>query len=65
MIRVKLIQKEEEVTMAGPLSVKAILEEIGAKMTTTVVMRKEKILTPEKTVINGDTVEIISLVSGG
>jgi sulfur carrier protein ThiS len=65
MIRVKLIQKEEELTMTGPLSVKALLDEIGAKVTTTVVMRKEKILTPEKTVSNGDTIEIISVVSGG
>ncbi len=65
MIRVQLVQKNKVLELPAPLSVGSLLTKIGAKMTTTVVMRDEKILTPDITLQEGDRVEIISVVSGG
>jgi sulfur carrier protein ThiS len=65
MIRVKLIQQKKELQVPGPTSVNALLEEIGAKKTSTIVVCDKRILTPDKTVEDGMVVEIISVVSGG
>lgn len=65
MIRVRLVQRNKELSLPGPTSVGKILEEIGAKKTSTVVLCEKKLLTPDKTVENGMVVEVISVVSGG
>jgi sulfur carrier protein ThiS len=65
MIRVKLIQQKKELQVPGPTSVGALLEEIGAKKTSTIVVCDKRILTPDKTVEDGMVVEVISVVSGG
>ncbi len=65
MIRVKLIQQKRELQVPGPTSVNALLEEIGAKKTSTIVVCDKRILTPDKTVEDGMVVEVISVVSGG
>ncbi|MDH3258874.1 MAG: MoaD/ThiS family protein [Deltaproteobacteria bacterium] len=65
MIRVKLIQQKKELQVPGPTSVNALLEEIGAKKTSTIVVCDKRILTPDKTVEDGMVVEVISVVSGG
>jgi sulfur carrier protein ThiS len=65
MIRVKIVQQKRELQVPGPALVKKILDEIGAKKTSTVVVCEKRILTPDKTVEDGKVIEVISVVSGG
>lgn len=65
MITVKLVQQKRELSLPGPASVKRILEELGMKKTTSVVICEKRILTLDKTIEDGREVEIISVVSGG
>lgn len=65
MIRVKLVQQKKELQVPGPTTVTKILDEIGVKKTSTVVVCDRVILTPDKTIEDGTVVEVISVVSGG
>ncbi|NIO17428.1 MAG: thiamine biosynthesis protein ThiS [Deltaproteobacteria bacterium] len=65
MIRVLLVQQKKELQVPGPATVSKILDEIGVKKTTTVVVSEKRILTPDRTVEDGTVLEVISVVSGG
>ncbi|RMG57984.1 MAG: thiamine biosynthesis protein ThiS [Deltaproteobacteria bacterium] len=65
MIRVRVLQEKKELEIPGPARVADILREIGAKQTTTVVLKSGVILTPDREVEDGETVDVLSVVSGG
>ncbi len=65
MIRVRILQQRKEIEIQGPRKVGEILQEIGVKQGTTVVVKEGKILTPDRKVEDGETVDVISVVSGG
>lgn len=65
MIKVRLIQQDKELEMVGPVRVERLLEKIGVRRTTHVILRDGELLTPDRTIEDGDTVDLISVVSGG
>jgi len=56
-------QKNKEVE--GPKKVRDILKELGILENTVLVARGEELLTPDRTVEDGETIEIIPAISGG
>ena len=65
MIKVRLIQQNREVEVSGPIPVERLLERLGLRRTTHVVLLEGQLLTPDRTIEDGETVDLISVVSGG
>jgi len=65
MIRVRMPQKEKELMIPGPKRVMDILAAAGVRPTTVLVTQGRRLLTRDQRVEDGETVEIISVVSGG
>ena len=65
MIRVRMPQKKEELEIPGPKRVMYILAAAGVRPTTVLVTQGRKLLTKDQRVEDGETVDIISVVSGG
>ncbi|MFZ0427252.1 MAG: MoaD/ThiS family protein [Acidobacteriota bacterium] len=65
MIKVRLIQQDREVEVSGPIRVERLLERLGLRRTTHVVLLEGQLLTPDRTIEDGETVDLISVVSGG
>lgn len=65
MIRVRMPQKNKEIEIPGPRRVMDILADAGVRPTTVIVTRGKHLLTKDMRVEDGDTIEILSVVSGG
>jgi sulfur carrier protein ThiS len=65
MIRVRMPQKKRELEIPGPRRVEDILAEAGVRPTTVIVTRGKQLLTKDQRVEDGDTIDILSVVSGG
>ena len=65
MIRVRLLQKKKELLVPGPKRVLDILAAAGVRPTTVLVTQGKTLLTKDQRVEDGETVDIISVVSGG
>jgi sulfur carrier protein ThiS len=65
MIRVRFPQKNREIELPGPKRVMDILAAAGVRPTTVIVAQGKRLLTKDQRVEDGETVEIISVVSGG
>ncbi len=65
MIRVRFPQKKKELELPGPRRVMDILAETGVRPTTVIVTQGRKLLTKDQRVEDGETVDVISVVSGG
>ncbi len=65
MILVRIPQKNRELSLPGPKRVMDILAAAGVRPTTVIVTRGRSLLTKDQRVEDGETVEIISVVSGG
>ena len=65
MIRVRLPQKKKEFEIPGPRRVMDILALAGVRPTTVIVTQGKKLLTRDHRVEDGETVDVISVVSGG
>jgi sulfur carrier protein ThiS len=65
MILVRLPQKQKEMEIPGPRRVAEILSAAGVRPTTVIVTQGKRLLTRDQRVEDGETVEIISVVSGG
>lgn len=65
MIRVRLPQKKKEMEIPGPRRVGDILAAVGVRPTTVIVTQGKKLLTKDQRVEDGETIEILSVVSGG
>ena len=65
MIRVRMPQKNKEMEVPGPRRVMDILADAGVRPTTVIVTRGKNLLTKDQRVEDGETIEILSVVSGG
>lgn len=65
MIRVRIPQKNKEMDVRGPRNVADILAEAGFRPTAVIVTRGRTLLTRDQKVEDGETIEILSVVSGG
>jgi sulfur carrier protein ThiS len=65
MITVRLPQKKKELAIPGPRRVMDILADAGVRPTTVIVTRGKKLLTKDHRVEDGETIDVISVVSGG
>jgi len=65
MIRVRLPQKKKEFETPGPRRVMDILAQAGVRPTTVIVTQGKKLLTKDHRVEDGETIDVISVVSGG
>lgn len=65
MIRVRIPQKGVEIEVPGPRRVMDILADAGVRPTTVIVSQGKRLLTRDQRVEDGETVDIISVVSGG
>ncbi len=65
MIRVRLPQKKKELEVPGPRRVMDILADAGVRPATVIVTQGKKLLTKDQRVEDGETVDVISVVSGG
>jgi sulfur carrier protein ThiS len=65
MIRVRMPQKKKELEIPGPKRVMDILAAAGVRPTTVLVTQGRKLLTKDQRVEDGETVDILSVVSGG
>lgn len=65
MIRVRIPQKNREIEVPGPKRVLDILEAAGVRPTTVLVTQGKRLLTKDMKVEDGQTIEILSVVSGG
>ena len=65
MIRVRLPQKKKEFEIPGPRRVMDILAQAGVRPTTVIVTQGKKLLTKDHRVEDGETIDVISVVSGG
>ncbi len=65
MIRVRIPQKNKEIEVRGPRRVMDILAEAGVRPTTVIVTRGKDLLTRDQRVEDGETIDILSVVSGG
>src|SRR3990172_1720428 len=63
MIRVRMPQKKKELEIPGPKRVMDILAAAGVRPTTVLVTQGKKLLTKDQRVEDGETVDIISVVS--
>jgi len=58
-------QKKKEIEIPGPKRVMDLIVEAGVRPTTVIVTQGKKLLTKDQKVEDGETVNIISVVSGG
>ena len=65
MITVRLSQKKKELELPGPRRVMDLLAEAGVRPTTVIVTQGRKLLTKDHRVEDGETIDVISVVSGG
>jgi len=65
MIRVRMPQKKSEMEIPGPKRVADILAAASIRPTTAIVIRGKQLLTKDQRVEDGETIEILSVVSGG
>jgi len=65
MIRVRLPQKKKEIEVQGPRRVMDILAQAGVRPATVIVTRGKRLLTKDQRVEDGETIDVISVVSGG
>jgi sulfur carrier protein ThiS len=65
MIHVRLPQKKMELEIRGPRRVMDILAQAGVRPTTVIVTQGKKLLTKDHRVEDGETIDVISVVSGG
>ncbi len=65
MIIVRMPQKKKELEIPGPKRVKDILAAAGVRPATVLVTQGKRLLTKDQRVEDGETVDIISVVSGG
>jgi sulfur carrier protein ThiS len=65
LIRVRIPQKNRELELPGPKRVLDILAAAGVRPTTVLVTRERQLLTRDQRVEDGETVDIVSVVSGG
>lgn len=65
MIRVRIPQKNREIEVPGPKRVMDLLAEAGVRPTTVIVTRGRDLLTKDQRVEDGETIDILSVVSGG
>jgi len=65
MIKIRLPQKEKEIEVPGPKRVMDLIALTGMRPTTVIVTQGKKLLTKDQRVEDGETVDIISVVSGG
>ncbi len=65
MIVVRMPQKNKEMEIPGPRRVLDILADAGVRPTTVIVTRGRQLLTKDQRVEDGETIEILSVVSGG
>jgi len=65
MIRVRIPQKNKEIEVRGPRRVLDILADAGMRPTTVIVTRGKDLLTKDQRVEDGETIDILSVVSGG
>lgn len=59
------LPERKELELPGGRPLKAILEEAGINPETVVAIRNEELLTLEDWVGEGETVEVLSAISGG
>lgn len=65
MIRVRIPQKGKELEFPGPRRVGDLLAAAGIRPTTVIVTREKQLLTRDQRVEDGETIDILSVVSGG
>ncbi len=65
MIRVRLPQKKKEIEVPGPRRVMDILKRAGVRPSTVIVTQGKRLLTKDQRVEDGETIDVISVVSGG
>jgi len=65
LIRVRMPQKNREIEIPGPKRVMDLLEAAGVRPSTVLVTQGKVLLTKDQRVEDGETVEILSVVSGG
>ena len=65
MIRIRMPQKKMELEIPGPKRVMDILAAAGVRPTTVLVTQGKKLITKDQRVEDGETVDIVSVVSGG
>ncbi|HEY5996623.1 MAG TPA: MoaD/ThiS family protein [Candidatus Deferrimicrobiaceae bacterium] len=65
MICVRIPQKNRILEIQGPRSVQAILAETGHRPATVIVTCDRRLLTRDHRVQDGETIDIVSVVSGG
>ncbi len=59
------LPERKEVEVRGDRPLKEVLEELGLNPETVVAVRGEELLTPDKRVGEGETIEVLSAISGG
>ncbi len=65
MIRVRIPQKNKELEVPGPRRVADLLAAAGIRPTTVIVTQGKRLLTKDQRVEDGETIDILSVVSGG
>jgi len=65
MIRVRIPQKKKELELPGPRRVGEILAAAGIRPTTVIVTRGKRLLTRDQRIEDGETIDVLSVVSGG
>jgi sulfur carrier protein ThiS len=65
MIRIRIPQKNKEMEIPGPRLVMDILAETGHRPATVIVTQGRKLLTKDHRVEDGETIDVVSVVSGG
>ncbi|HEY7586888.1 MAG TPA: MoaD/ThiS family protein [Candidatus Deferrimicrobiaceae bacterium] len=65
MILVRIPQKNKEIEVPGPRMVADILAAAGVRPTTVIVTHGKRLLTRDQRVEDGETIDILSVVSGG
>ncbi len=64
MIKV-IVHNRDTVEVEGPRRVRDILKQLDILENTVLVARGEELLTPDRLVEDGETIEIIPAISGG
>ncbi len=59
------LPERKEVEVRGDRLLKEVLEELGLNPETVVAVRGEELLTPDERVGEGETIEVLSAISGG
>jgi sulfur carrier protein ThiS len=65
MIRVRIPQKNKVLEVPGPKRVGDLLATAGIRPTTAIVTQGKRLLTRDQRVEDGETIDILSVVSGG